>query len=204
MRSSSSRRRTPHSTPHSTYRRTAAVALAGVTALIAAAVQSGAASAAPPAPRAGRINPAHAAVSLSPSQRAELLRDASGERAATAKAIGLGAKEKLVVKDVVKDADGTLHTRYERTYAGLPVLGGDLIVDTAKSGATERIIRANNATLKVADLTPAKSASSAEKTALAAARTLGSTKSAAVGARLVMWAGHGTPVLADERIVRGV
>ncbi|MER7183658.1 M4 family metallopeptidase [Streptomyces hyaluromycini] len=199
MSSSSSRRRTPHST----YRRTAAVALAGVTALIAAAVQSGAASAAPAAPQLGRVNPAHAAVRLSPSQRAELLRDASGERAATAKAIGLGTKEKLVVKDVVKDADGTLHTRYERTYAGLPVLGGDLVVDTAKSGATERVIKANNATLKVADLTPAKSAASAEKTALAAARTLGSTKSAADGARKVIWAGHGTPVLAYETIVGG-
>ena len=203
LRSRSSRRRTPHSTPHSTYRRTAAVALAGVTALIAAAVQSGTASAAPAAPQAGRANPAHAAVKLSPSQRAELLRDASAERAATARAIGLGAQEKLIVKDVAKDADGTLHTRYERTYAGLPVLGGDLIVDTARSGATERVIKANSHTLKVADLTPAKSAASAEKTALAAARTLGSTKSAADGARKVIWAGSGTPVLAYETVVGG-
>ncbi|MEU9246769.1 M4 family metallopeptidase [Streptomyces sp. NPDC048385] len=203
MRSSSSRRRTPHTTPHSTYRRTAAVALAGVTALIAAAVQSGTASAAPAAPQAGRANPAHSAVRLSPSQRAELLRDASAERAATARAIGLGAQEKLVVKDVVKDADGTLHTRYERTYAGLPVLGGDLIVDTAKSGATERVVKANSHTLKVAGLTPAKSAASAEKTALAAARTLGSIKSAADGARKVIWAGSGTPVLAYETVVGG-
>ncbi|MCE0446525.1 hypothetical protein LT493_23385 [Streptomyces tricolor] len=39
-------------------------------------------------------------------------------------------REKLVVRDVVKDADGTLHTRYERTYDGLPVLGGDLVVHT--------------------------------------------------------------------------
>ncbi|MET9087410.1 M4 family metallopeptidase [Streptomyces sp. NPDC004237] len=195
MSSSSSRRRTPH--------RTAVVALAGVTALIAAAVQSGAASAAPAAPRAGQVNPAHAAVKLSPSQRAELLRDATSERAATAEAIGLGAQEKLVVKDVVKDADGTLHTRYERTYAGLPVLGGDLIVDTARSGATERVVKANNNTIKVAGLTPAKSAASAEKTALAVARTLGSTKSAADGARKVIWAGSGKPVLAYETVVGG-
>ncbi|MEU5310187.1 M4 family metallopeptidase [Streptomyces sp. NPDC021562] len=195
MRSSSSRRRTPH--------RTAVVALAGVGALIAVAVQSGAASAAPAAPHPGRINPAHTAVRLSPSQRAELLRDASAERAATARSIGLGAQEKLVVKDVVKDADGTLHTRYERTYAGLPVLGGDLIVDTAKSGATERVVKANNATLKVADLTPARSAASAEKSALTAARALGSTKSAADGARKVIWAGSGTPVLAYETVVGG-
>ncbi|MFE3168934.1 M4 family metallopeptidase [Streptomyces sp. NPDC059224] len=195
MRSSSSRRRTPH--------RTAVVALAGVAALIAAAVQSGAASAAPAAPQAGKVNPAHVAVKLSPSQRAQLLRDATADRAATAKAIGLGSQEKLVVKDVVKDADGTVHTRYERTYAGLPVLGGDLIVDSAKSGATERVVKANNATLKVADLTPAVSAASAEKTAVSRARALGSTKSAADGARKVIWAGSGTPVLAYETIVGG-
>ncbi|MGO4428474.1 peptidase M4 family protein, partial [Streptomyces sp. MCAF7] len=65
---------------------------------------------------------------LSASARAELLRDATATKADTAKALGLGAKEKLVVKDVVRDADGTVHTRYERTYDGLPVLGGDLIV----------------------------------------------------------------------------
>ncbi|MFJ5639685.1 M4 family metallopeptidase [Streptomyces sp. NPDC093223] len=195
MRSSSSRRRTPH--------RTAVVALAGVSALIAAAVQSGAASAAPAAPHSAGISSAHAAVKLSPSQRAELLRDASADRTATARAIGLGSQEKLVVKDVVKDADGTVHTRYERTYAGLPVLGGDLIVDTAKSGATERVIKANNAALKVADLTPAVSAASAEKTAVSRAKTLGSTKSAADGARKVIWAGSGTPVLAYETIVGG-
>ncbi|MER6459108.1 M4 family metallopeptidase [Streptomyces sp. NPDC001288] len=195
MRSSSSRRRTPH--------RTAVVALAGVSALIAAAVQSGAASATPAAPHSAGISSAHAAVKLSPSQRAELLRDASADRTATARAIGLGSQEKLVVKDVVKDADGTVHTRYERTYAGLPVLGGDLIVDTAKSGATERVIKANNAALKVADLTPAVSAASAEKTAVSRAKTLGSTKSAADGARKVIWAGSGTPVLAYETIVGG-
>ncbi|MFJ6708469.1 MULTISPECIES: M4 family metallopeptidase [unclassified Streptomyces] len=195
MRSSSSRRRTPH--------RTAVVALAGVSALIAAAVQSGAASAAPAAPHSAGISSAHAAVKLSPSQRAELLRDASADRTATARAIGLGSQEKLVVKDVVKDADGTVHTRYERTYAGLPVLGGDLIVDTAKSGATERVIKANNAALKVADLTPAVSAASAERTAVSRAESLGSTKSAADGARKVIWAGSGTPVLAYETIVGG-
>ncbi|MEU8712987.1 M4 family metallopeptidase [Streptomyces sp. NPDC048663] len=195
MRSSSSRRRTPH--------RTAVVALAGVSALIAAAVQSGAASAAPAAPHSAGISSAHAAVKLSPSQRAELLRDANADRTATARAIGLGSQEKLVVKDVVKDADGTVHTRYERTYAGLPVLGGDLIVDTAKSGATERVIKANNAALKVADLTPAVSAASAERTAVSRAESLGSTKSAADGARKVIWAGSGTPALAYETIVGG-
>ncbi|MCF3137026.1 M4 family metallopeptidase [Streptomyces olivochromogenes] len=201
MRSSSSRGRTSHTT----HRRTAAVALAGVTALIAAAVQSGAASAAPAAkPQAGKINPAHVAVKLSASQRAELLRDAGAAKAETARAIGLGAQERLVARDVVKDADGTLHTRYERTYAGLPVLGGDLIVDTAKSGATERVIKATNATLKVTDLTPAVGKAAVERQAVQRAKALGGTKSAADSVRKVIWAGSGKPVLAYETVVGGL
>ncbi|MEU6095975.1 M4 family metallopeptidase [Streptomyces sp. NPDC047079] len=200
MSSSSSRRRTSH-TPS---RRAAAVALVGVSALLAAAVQSGAASAAPAGPRAGKINPAHVALKLSPSQRAELLRDADAAKADTARAIGLDAKEKLVVRDVVKDGDGTLHTRYERTYAGLPVLGGDLVVDTAESGRTERVVKATQAAIKVASLTPALAAGKAEKQALSAARAEGSRRTAAdVAPRKVIWAASGKPTLAYETVIGG-
>ncbi|MEV6836451.1 M4 family metallopeptidase [Streptomyces sp. NPDC051133] len=201
MRSNSSRGRTSH-TPH---RRTATVALVGVAALIAVAVQSGAAGAAPAAqPRAGKANPAHLAVRLTPSQRAELIRHADAGTAATARAIGLGAKEKLVVKDVVKDADGTLHTRYERTYAGLPVLGGDLVVDTARTGKTMEVVRATGATLKVTGLTPAVSRAAAEKQAVQRAKTLGGSKQSADSVRKVIWAGSGKPVLAYETVVGGL
>ncbi|MFJ9631270.1 M4 family metallopeptidase [Streptomyces sp. NPDC091280] len=194
MRSNSSRRRTSH-----------IAAVAGVTALLAAAVQAGATSSAAPAnPLASKGNPAHMALSLSPSQRAELLRDADSARTTTAKDIGLGAKETLVARDVIKDADGTVHTRYERTYAGLPVLGGDLVVDTARSGATERVIKATNATIKVADLTPDVTTSAAERQAVSRAKALGSTKSAADSARKVIWAASGKPVLAYETVVGGL
>ncbi|MYX95903.1 peptidase M4 [Streptomyces sp. SID486] len=200
MRSSSSRGRTSH-TPH---HRTAALALAGVAALIAAAVQSGAASAAPAQPQAGKADPAHAALRLTPSQRAELIRHADAGRAATARQIGLGDQEKLVVKDVVKDADGTLHTRYERTYAGLPVLGGDLVVTTAKSGKTMDVVKATSATVKVAGLTPAVAKATAEKQAVQRARALGGTRSAADSVRKVIWAATGRPVLAYETVVGGL
>ncbi|MGW2724372.1 M4 family metallopeptidase [Streptomyces sp. NPDC001492] len=190
MRSSSSRRRTSH-----------IVAVAGVTALLAAAVQSGAASATPA--QASSANKAHMAVKLSPSQRAELIRDADSARARTAKDIGLGAKEKLVARDVVKDADGTLHTRYERTYAGLPVLGGDLVVDTAKSGATKGVIKATNAAIKVSDVTPDITKETAERQAVKRAKALGGTKSAADSARKVIWAASGKPVLAYETVIGG-
>ncbi|MER5757034.1 M4 family metallopeptidase [Streptomyces sp. NPDC002088] len=200
MSSSPSRRRTSHTT----HRRAAAVALAGVTALLAAAVQSGAASAAPASAPAGKADPAHAAVRLSPSQRAALIRDADTARARTAQDIGLGAKEKLVARDVVKDADGTLHTRYERTYDGLPVLGGDLVVDTAKSGATQRVIKATSAALTVSDVTPDITEAAAEQQAVGRAKALGGTKSTADSApRKVIWAASGKPTLAYETAVGG-
>ncbi|MYS42779.1 peptidase M4, partial [Streptomyces sp. SID5998] len=158
-----------------------------------------------PAQHPGKANPAHVAVQLTPSQRAELIRDADGAKAATAKDLGLGAQEKLVVKDVVKDADGTLHTRYERTYAGLPVLGGDLVVDTAKSGQTERVVKATNAAVQVRSLTPAVSKATAEKQALRSAQALGAEKtSVAPSSRKVVWAASGAPVLAYETVIGGL
>ncbi|MFC9282551.1 M4 family metallopeptidase [Streptomyces collinus] len=147
---------------------------------------------------------AAAPTTLSSAARTTLLQKAQDGAARTAQHIGLGAKEKLVVKDVVKDADGTVHTRYERTYAGLPVLGGDLIVHTAKSGATEGVTKATKSAVKVASLKPQITAAKAEKQALSAARTLGSAKSSADGARKVIWAGSGKPVLAYETVVGGL
>ncbi|MER6273093.1 M4 family metallopeptidase [Streptomyces sp900105755] len=140
---------------------------------------------------------------LSNSARTALIQKAEANVAETAQQIGLGAKEKLVVKDVVKDVDGTVHTRYERTYAGLPVLGGDLVVHSSKAGKTEGVTKATKTAIKVASLKPQISTAKAEKSALSVARTLGSTKSAADGARKVIWAGSGTPVLAYETVVGG-
>ncbi|MEW1718437.1 M4 family metallopeptidase [Streptomyces sp. NPDC093109] len=72
--------------------------------------------------------PGARAVELSPGQRAKLLKAAAESGAATARSLRLGGGEKLLPKDVVKDVDGTVHTRYARTLGGLPVLGGDLVV----------------------------------------------------------------------------
>ncbi|MFE5817075.1 M4 family metallopeptidase [Streptomyces sp. NPDC056479] len=203
MRDSSSHRRAPHTT----HRRAAAVALVGVSALIAAAVQTGAATAAPEkAPSAaGKVIPGAESVKLSPAQRAQLIREANATKADTAKDLGLGAKEKLVVRDVVKDGNGTVHTRYERTYDGLPVLGGDLVVETTKSGATKDVVKATRAAIKPATTTAAVPAAKAEKQALAAAKAE-DAKSPDVNKapRKVIWAAKGTPTLAYETVVGGL
>ncbi|MFD7610454.1 M4 family metallopeptidase [Streptomyces sp. NPDC059828] len=188
------------------YARHKRTTLAIATAAAAAAlVSTGLASTATaqPAARPGPTPPAAAPTLLSAAARTTLIRNAEAGAAGTAQRIGLGAQEKLVVRDVVKDADGTVHTRYERTYAGLPVLGGDLVVHTSEAGRTQSITRATNRPIKVASLKPRVTADKAAKQAVSAARTLGSGKSSADGARKVIWAGSGSPVLAYETVVGG-
>ncbi|MFE9651304.1 M4 family metallopeptidase [Streptomyces sp. NPDC006365] len=151
-----------------------------------------------------RTQLAGAPVQLSAAARTSLIKKADAATTETADEIGLGAKEKLVVRDVVKDVDGTTHTRYERTYDGLPVLGGDLVIHESKSGKTEGVTRATKADIKVTDVTPDIAKSTAEKQALKAAKAEGSKKSAADKApRKVIWAASGKPTLAYETVVGG-
>ncbi|MBQ0828099.1 M4 family metallopeptidase [Streptomyces tagetis] len=147
---------------------------------------------------------AAAPVLMSDTARAALIQERQGDAARTAGEIGLGAMEKLVVKDVVKDADGTVHTRYERTYDGLPVLGGDLVVHRSAAGATQGVTRATNTAIKVATVTPKVAAATAERQALSAAEAAGAGEAEADAApRKVVWAANGTPVLAYETVVGG-
>ncbi|MBD0740940.1 M4 family metallopeptidase [Streptomyces sp. CBMA152] len=142
--------------------------------------------------------------SLSASQRAELMRQQTATTAKTAAELGLGAQEKLVVRDVIKDADGTVHTRYERTYDGLPVLGGDLVVHVTKNGKSAGVTKAAGAAIKVASTTPAIAASGVQQKALGIAKSAGAQKATADQApRKVIWAAKGTPVLAYETVVGG-
>ncbi|POX56564.1 peptidase M4 family protein [Streptomyces sp. Ru71] len=188
------------SSPFARHKRTTLAIATAVAAgaLLTTGLTTGSAAAQTPAPLAA------APVQLSAAAHTSLIREKQAEAADTARQIGLGAQEKLVVKDVVKDADGTTHTRYERTYGGLPVLGGDLIVHQAASGAAKGVTKAVNAAIKVASLTPALAPAKAEKQALTAARAAGSQKTAADSSRTVIWAASGKPVLAYETVVGGL
>ncbi|WP_329527440.1 M4 family metallopeptidase [Streptomyces sp. NBC_01462] len=146
-----------------------------------------------------------ATAQLSAAARTSLIKQADAAAPETAQQIGLGAKEKLVVRDVVKDVDGTVHTRYERTYNGLPVLGGDLVVHESKAGRTEGVTRAVKAAIKVASLKPQVTTAKAEKQALTAAKSAGSAQTTADRApRKVIWAATGKPTLAYETVVGGL
>ncbi|MFD7286754.1 M4 family metallopeptidase [Streptomyces sp. NPDC059863] len=190
-------------------RATATGALIAAAALLTVGVQAGTASAqpdgAPAAPVAGKADPGALPRTLSPAQRTALIREADASKAATAKELGLGAQEKLVVRDVVQDVDGTTHTRYERTYQGLPVLGGDLVVAATKAGTTQSVSKASASALKNVATTAEVAPAVAEKQALGAAAADGSKKTEAERApRKVVWMAQGSPTLAYETVVGGL
>ena len=115
-------------------------------------------------------------------------------------ALGLSKDQTLVPRSVVTDRDGTQHVRYDRTFKGLRVLGGDLVLDKTSSGAL-RTVRWN-ATGKVAvsSTTPTVSESAAEASGSRRAGYAARTNNG----DLVVWAGSGSPRLAWDVLTEGV
>ncbi|MER6463886.1 M4 family metallopeptidase [Streptomyces sp. NPDC001228] len=139
---------------------------------------------------------------LSAAQRRQLLTSATDRRATTARALHLGAKEKLIPKDVIEDADGTVHTRYERTYAGLPVIGGDLVVHERAGRRT--VTMASSAPVAVPTTKAGLSAAQAKKAALSAAEKKRTADPATTDVpRLVVFMDGAEPVLAWQSYVTG-
>ncbi|MFE1447525.1 M4 family metallopeptidase [Streptomyces olivaceoviridis] len=196
----------PHrSLPHT--RATVGAALVSTAAFLAVGLQAVPATAAPAAVHPSPLRAGGLEAKLSPAQHQALIKSARQQTTTTARALGLGAQEKLVVRDVVKDNDGTLHTRYERTYAGLPVLGGDLVVHTPPASLAKGTVSTtfnNKRTIKVRSTTATVSKAAAATTALKAAKTLRAEKPTTDSARKVIWAGGGTPKLAWETVVGGL
>ncbi|MEV7983278.1 M4 family metallopeptidase, partial [Streptomyces sp. NPDC086519] len=187
-------------------RATVGAALVSTAAFLAVGIQSIPANAQPAAPHPSPVRTGGLEAKLTPAQHSALLKSAQQKTAATARTIGLGAKEKLVVRDVVKDNDGTVHTRYERTYAGLPVLGGDLVVHTPPASLAAGTVSTtfnNKHTITVPTVTAAYSKSAAETKALKAAKAIDARQPTADSARKVIWAGSGTPKLAWESVIGG-
>ncbi|GHH39014.1 Zn-dependent metalloprotease [Streptomyces umbrinus] len=197
----------PHRSARPSRRATAAGALVATAALLAVGVQTVPAAAKPTPPSPSPLRTGAQEAKLTPTQRTALIKSATQKTTKTATTLGLGAKEKLVVKDVVKDNDGTLHTRYERTWAGLPVLGGDVVVHTPPASQASGTVSSTFNTkqiIKVPSTTPTFSKSAAETKALGAAKALDAEKATTDSARKVIWAGSGTPKLAWETVIGGL
>ncbi|MEV0956579.1 M4 family metallopeptidase [Streptomyces sp. NPDC049951] len=170
-------------TPHMNTRR--AAALTAVAAMVVVGIQTGTATAGTGTGDSTASSSGATTLGVNTAtQRTTALRTAQSDAPAAAEALGLGSQEKLIVRDVIKDAHGTVHTRYERTYAGLPVLGGDLVTHTAADGKSKGVDKATDARISVPSTQP--------------------KLKAAASARKVVWAGDGKPALAFETVREGV
>ncbi|MDE9366199.1 M4 family metallopeptidase [Luteipulveratus sp. YIM 133132] len=122
-----------------------------------------------------------------------------------ARKLGLDSDEKLVVKDVITDANGTKHVRYNRTFKGLRVIGGDFVSHNAKSGDVKSVSwNGSGKNVAVDSTTPSVSKSNA---LAAGKRTAIAEKSSAASSQgeLVVYAGNASgPRLAYDVLTTGV
>ncbi|MGW2249246.1 M4 family metallopeptidase [Kitasatospora sp. NPDC001660] len=187
-------------------RKLAAVAVLSATALLTGVVQVGSAAVATPAP---------ALQAQAAQQYAAALALAGDQAGPLANQLALGGQEQLVAKDAVVDADGTRHLRFERTFAGLPVLGGDLVVHQSAGGTVQSVDKAIAARIDVPSLTPeipadraAAQASGAVQATVGIAADEDESPLTAVHQtgkpELVVWASDGNPRLAYRTTVEGV
>ena len=147
-----------------------------------------------------------AAASPSPG-RAQRIAAEQSVAASAGAALGLGSGERLVVKDVITDPNGSTHVRYNRTFNGLRVIGGDLISHRGKSGKITSVNWSGSHTVAVASTKPKVSLASASaagaRTALLAKETTAATK-----AELVVYSAgssaKATPKLAYDVLTQGV
>jgi len=131
--------------------------------------------------------------------RATALRNAAAVLEDIPGTLGLTPRQDTSVRDVVVDADGAQHVRYDRTYRGLPVLGGDFVVHLAKDGTYRGASRATRSALSLASVTPQVTAPKAADLAAGVLRAVhaGQTlRRLTSRPELVVDALHGTPRLA--------
>jgi Zn-dependent metalloprotease len=107
--------------------------------------------------------------------------------------------DRFVARDVVVDRDGTEHVRFDRTYRGLPVIGGDVVVHS-RNGQ----LRSESMTLRTAgrpDIVPTISASQA---IIEAGAHFGTGFQGTPTSHLVIYARGASPVLAHEVVFDGI
>jgi Zn-dependent metalloprotease len=126
---------------------------------------------------------------------------AKNEVAKVAKSAGVGANEQLVVKDAIVTADGMRHMRYDRTYNGLKVIGGDMVVTEDAKGAIKSVNKASQAKFTLSTK-PAMAAPAAADKAMVAAK--GAKYSATAQPELVVYAVRTAPTLAYETVLNGM
>ncbi|MFF4341846.1 M4 family metallopeptidase [Kitasatospora sp. NPDC001540] len=136
--------------------------------------------------------------------RTALLEQAEKDAKDVAKSLGLGPDERLLPKDVLVDNDGARHVRYDRTYRGLPVIGGDLVVHYGANGKATSTTWAHQGAIKVAGVTPKLSGQDASAAAVRSAKHVKQARTTNLDtSQLVVWAVGKVPVLAYRNTVTG-
>ena len=116
-----------------------------------------------------------------------------------AAAVRRASADSFVVRDAVVDADGTEHVRYQRNYQGLPVIGGDFVLQSrnGKVGKVSQTLKTNARPGLAGRIT-------AEQAIVEAGARFGSTFIGAPSSRKVVYALNANPVLAYEVVFNGV
>lgn len=115
--------------------------------------------------------------------------------------INADTRHAFVARDVIIDKDGTEHVRFDRTFRGLPVLGGDLVAHIGKDGALDTVSQTLD---KKIDLDPAQvSLDPAGAVVIATSAVTDVNGASATTPTLVVYARDVEPVLAYDVVVAG-
>jgi Zn-dependent metalloprotease len=109
---------------------------------------------------------------------------------ANPKAVHATSADRFQARDVIVDADGSEHVRMDRTYGGLPVIGGDVVVHS-RGGLLTSATQTLRAPLRVA----LKPTLSADDAVVAAGAQFGSNFTGRPSATLSVYARGATPEL---------
>lgn len=131
--------------------------------------------------------------------RGDQIRSEQTKADQTGRALGLGGGERLIVKDVITDADGSSHVRYHRTFNGLRVIGGDFVSHRDQAGAVKDVTWNASGKVAVGSTTPKISAG----TAASKGKAQGVRESSPPKGELVVYAGGAAPVLAYDIVTEG-
>jgi len=125
--------------------------------------------------------------------RSSALRASGMVDGAAASAVRRADADGFAARDTIRDADGTEHVRFARTYRGLPVIGGDFVLH-ARNGKLKGVSQTLKTTLRP-EIAPRISASRA---IIEAGSRFGTAFHGVPKARLVVYALGERPVLAHE------
>jgi Zn-dependent metalloprotease len=132
-----------------------------------------------------------------PSALAATSADRLIDSAASASVLRRGAGDALSRTGVIAGTRGLQYVTYARTYRGLPVVGGDVVVTTDAAGTVKGTAVAQSAEISIGT-TASVSAAAAARTAKARLAKVDSASGATL--KVLAW---GTPRLAYESVVEG-